>query len=44
MNKEHVYRRRQVLGLLLIAGALLIVALLRAPRHFVFPHGWWHIW
>jgi hypothetical protein len=44
MNKEQAYRKRQVFGLLLIAGVLLVIAFLRAPEHFVFPHGWWHVW
>jgi hypothetical protein len=44
MNKEQVYRRRQVIGLLLIAGVLLAIAMLRAPQHTVFPAGWWHVW
>jgi hypothetical protein len=44
MNKEQAYRRRQIFGLLLIAGALLTIALLRAPEHSIFPQGWWHIW
>jgi hypothetical protein len=34
-------RRRQIAGLLLIAAAILLFALLRADRHSVFPHGWW---
>ena len=34
-------RRRQAVGLLLIAGAILAVAVLRAPAHVLFPAGWW---
>lgn len=34
-------RRRQALGLVLIAGLILLVALLRAPAHWLFPTGWW---
>ena len=34
-------RRRQAIGLLLLALAILIVVLLRAPAHFLFPTGWW---
>ncbi|HEY0784855.1 MAG TPA: hypothetical protein VGD62_03230 [Acidobacteriaceae bacterium] len=35
------YRRSQVLGLLLIAGVILAVTLLRAERGMLFPPGWW---
>ncbi|HTW49264.1 MAG TPA: hypothetical protein VMD92_15025 [Acidobacteriaceae bacterium] len=34
-------RRRQILGILLIAAVLLLIAFLRADRHAIFPHGWW---
>lgn len=34
-------RRRQAIGLLLIAAAILAVAVLRAPAHVLFPPGWW---
>lgn len=34
-------RRRQALGLLLIAGAILLAVLVRAPEHVLFPVGWW---
>jgi len=34
-------RRRQAIGLLLIAGAILAAAVLRAPAHVLFPAGWW---
>ena len=35
------YRRRQVLGLVLLALAILVFALLRADRHALFAPGWW---
>lgn len=41
--REHL-RKRQVYGLLLIAGVILAVALLRANPHDVFPPGWWRFW
>lgn len=44
MNARELLRRRQALGLLLIAAAILIVALLRANLHDVFPRGWWRVW
>ncbi len=44
MNNAHEYRKRQILGLFMIAFAILAVALLRAPSGTVFPHGWWHVW
>ncbi len=34
-------RRRQAVGLLLIAAAILAAAVLRAPAHVLFPAGWW---
>ncbi|HEY6448344.1 MAG TPA: hypothetical protein VIY53_17935 [Acidobacteriaceae bacterium] len=36
-----VLRRRRVLGILLLAAAILVFALLRADRHVLFPPGWW---
>jgi hypothetical protein len=33
--------RRQIAGLLIIAAAILLIALLRADRHVLFPPGWW---
>jgi hypothetical protein len=34
-------RRRQILGILLIAAAILLFTLLRADWHGIFPRGWW---
>ena len=34
-------RRRQAVGLLLLAGGILLVMVLRAPAHTLFPTGWW---
>jgi hypothetical protein len=34
-------RRRQAVGLLLLAALILLVAILRAPAHVLFPSGWW---
>jgi hypothetical protein len=33
--------RRQISGLLIIAGIILLVALLRADWQVLFPPGWW---
>jgi len=33
--------RRQISGLLIIAAIILLVALLRADWHALFPPGWW---
>ncbi|HVW77937.1 MAG TPA: hypothetical protein VHB45_10005 [Alloacidobacterium sp.] len=44
MSNAQEYRRRQVIGLLLIAAVLLLIAVLRAPAHTIFPRGWWHVW
>lgn len=34
-------RRRQILGILLLAAVILLVTLLRADWHAIFPPGWW---
>lgn len=34
-------RRNQVIGILLVAVAILAFTLLRANWHDLFPHGWW---
>ena len=34
-------RRRQLIGILLVAAAILAVALMRANWHDLFPKGWW---
>jgi len=36
-----VYRRNQVIGLLLVAAAVLLVWLLRTNPKWIFPPGWW---
>jgi hypothetical protein len=40
-EETNLTRRRQALGLLLIGGIVLGLALYRAPAHLVFPPGWW---
>lgn len=44
MSSREQLRRRQISGLLLIAAVLLLIALLRANLHDVFPRGWWRFW
>jgi hypothetical protein len=34
-------RRQQIIGILLVAVAILIFTLLRADWHNLFPTGWW---
>lgn len=34
-------RRQQIIGILLVAVAILVIALLRADWHNLFPTGWW---
>lgn len=34
-------KRRQGVGLVLLAGLILLTALLRAHKGWVFPSGWW---
>jgi hypothetical protein len=33
--------RRQIAGLLIIAAVILVIALLRADWHVLFPSAWW---
>jgi hypothetical protein len=40
----HLERRRQVRGLLLLAIAAIVFAILRAGIHRVFTPGWWRLW
>ncbi len=40
-DEAHLTRRRQAVGLLLIAAILLALILFRAPAHMLFPPGWW---
>jgi hypothetical protein len=41
---EQLERRRQVRGLLLLALAAIVFAILRAGVHRVFTVGWWRLW
>jgi len=41
---EQIERRRQVRGLLLLALAAIVFAILRAGVHRVFTAGWWRLW
>jgi hypothetical protein len=41
---EQTERRRQLRGLLLLAAAALVFAILRAGIHHVFTRGWWRLW
>jgi hypothetical protein len=41
---ERIERSRQVGGLLLLALAAIIFAILRAGVHRVFTAGWWRLW
>ncbi|HEX4065348.1 MAG TPA: hypothetical protein VHZ09_04935 [Acidobacteriaceae bacterium] len=34
-------RRRQTVGIVLVAAAILVFALLRADWRAIFPPGWW---
>jgi hypothetical protein len=44
VNTSSEYRKRQIIGLLIVAAAVLTIALLRVRAHTVFPRGWWHVW
>ena len=41
---EQIERRRQVRGLLVLAIAAIVFAILRAGSHHVFTRGWWRLW
>jgi hypothetical protein len=41
MSPRDQLLRRQISGLLIIAVIILLIALLRADRHILFPPGWW---
>jgi hypothetical protein len=41
---EHLERRRQIRGLLLLALAAIVFAVFRAGIHNVFTTGWWRLW
>jgi len=43
-SPEQLERRRQVRGLLLLALAAIVFAILRAGLHRVFTTGWWRLW
>ncbi len=43
-GSEQLERRRQVRGLLLLALAAIVFAILRAGLHNVFTVGWWRLW
>jgi hypothetical protein len=40
-EQEHLYRRNQALGLVLLAAAILIFWLFRTNPRWIFPPGWW---
>jgi hypothetical protein len=40
-RQTRVYRRNQVFGLLLVAAAIVVWALLRTNPAWIFPVGWW---
>jgi hypothetical protein len=41
---ERLERRRQIRGLLFLALAAILFAILRAGVHRVFTTGWWRLW
>lgn len=42
-EQTRVYRRNQVLGLILVASAILVWALLHTNPAWIFPPGWWRL-
>ena len=43
-EQRRLFRRNQMLGLLLVAAAVLAWGMLRAPAGWLFPPGWWRFW
>jgi len=41
LAQQRVYRRNQVMGLLLVAAVILFLWLLRTNPKWIFPPGWW---
>ncbi len=44
LQRRRMERESQVRGLLLLALAAILFAILRAGLHPVFPAGWWRLW
>lgn len=42
-EQTRVYHRNQVLGLVLVAAAILIWVLLHTNPAWIFPPGWWRL-
>jgi len=42
-EQTRVYRRNLILGLLLVAAAILISWLVRTNPKWIFPQGWWRL-
>ena len=42
-EQPRVYRRTQVFGLVMVAGAILIWWLFRTNPKWIFPVGWWRL-
>jgi hypothetical protein len=40
-RQQRVYRRNQVIGLVMVAAAIFIVWLVRTNPAWIFPPGWW---
>lgn len=42
--REHIERRRQLRGLLILACIVIVLSIARAGLGRVFPPSWWHLW
>lgn len=42
-NRPSRFQRSQIIGLILLAMLLILVAFLRADKHAFFAPGWWRI-
>ncbi len=43
-EQGRAFRRNQAVGLLVLAGAVLVYRLLHTPSGWVLPAGWWRLW
>jgi hypothetical protein len=42
-EQTRVYRRNQILGMVLVAAAILVWALFHTNPAWIFPPGWWRL-
>jgi len=43
-QQRRIFRRNQTFGMILLIAAIVIFWLVRTPRGWAFPAGWWRLW